>query len=152
MNILQLELKLQNLIETLNKDDFIFDFLLAYEMSKANISRLRKNSDVNTLDTNGELTVKNKKIFFKIVEDIDSIDINEYVKSKKTMRYIIATDFVTIKAIDTKLLTTLDIPLEQLHKNSDFFWGIAGVEKATVYDEKEADVKASIKMAKLYEE
>ena len=123
MNILQLELKLQNLTENLSKDDFIFDFLLAYEMQKANITRLRKNSDVNTLNTNGELTVKNKKLFFKIVEDLD-----------------------------TKLLTTLDIPLLELSKNSDFFWGIAGVEKATVYDEKEADVKASIKMAKLYEE
>jgi len=152
MNILQLELKLQNLTENLSKDDFIFDFLLAYEMQKANITRLRKNSDVNTLNTNGELTVKNKKLFFKIVEDIDTIDISEYVKTKKTMRFIIVTDFETIKAIDTKLLTTLDIPLLELSKNSDFFWGIAGVEKATVYDEKEADVKASIKMAKLYEE
>jgi type II restriction/modification system DNA methylase subunit YeeA len=152
MNILQLELKLQYLTENLNKDDFIFDFLSAYEMPKANITRLRKNSDANTLDTNGEITVKNKKIFFKIVENVVAVDINEIVKSKKTMRFVIVTDFLTIKALDTKLLTTLDIPLLELSKNSDFFWAIAGVEKASVYDEKEADVKASIKMAKLYEE
>jgi len=152
MNILQLELKLQNLTENLNKNDFIFDFLLAYEMPKSNITRLRKNSDVNTLEKNGELTVKNKKTFFKIFDDIDSVNLDEYVKNKKTMRFIILTDFIRIKAVDTKLLTTLDITFDELSKNSDFFWGIAGVEKASVYDEKEADVKASIKMAKLYEE
>lgn len=64
MNILLLETKLQNITENLNKDDFIFDFLSAYEMPKQNIIRLRKNSDVNTLSSNGELTIKNKKIFF----------------------------------------------------------------------------------------
>ncbi|MEA3498040.1 MAG: DNA methyltransferase [Campylobacterota bacterium] len=152
MDILQLELKLQDITENINKDDFIFDFLSAYEMPKANITRLRKNSDVNTLDTNGELTVKNKKVFFKIVDDIDSIEIDKLVLLKKGMRFIIVTDFKKIKAVDTKLLTTFDISMDELSKNSDFFWAIAGVEKATVYDEKEADVKASIKMAKLYEE
>ena len=51
MNILQLEQKLQNLTENLSKDDFIFDFLSAYEMPKAKISRLRKNSDLKTLES-----------------------------------------------------------------------------------------------------
>ncbi|MEA3354129.1 MAG: DNA methyltransferase [Campylobacterota bacterium] len=152
MNILQLELKLQDIVENLNKDDFIFDFLLAYELSKANISRLKNNNDLNTLDINGELIVKNKKIFFKIVEDMDSFDIDTLLHTQKKMRYIIVTDFKTLKAKDTKHNIYLDIPLIELPKNSDFFWDIAGVEKAAVYDEKEADVKASIKMAKLYEE
>ena len=68
MNIIQLEQKLQNLTDNLSKDDFIFDFLSAYEMPKASASRLRKNSDVNTLAINGELTVKNKKLLFKMTE------------------------------------------------------------------------------------
>ena len=68
MNIIQLEQKLQNLTDNLSKDDFIFDFLSAYEMPKASVSRLRKNSDVNTLAINGELTVKNKKLLFKMTE------------------------------------------------------------------------------------
>ncbi|PHS56593.1 MAG: SAM-dependent methyltransferase [Sulfurimonas sp.] len=153
MNILQLEQKLQNLTDNLVKDDFIFDFLSAYEMPKSNISRLRKNSDVNTLELNGELTVKNKKLFFKSVESQNLNAIyEELVTSKKTMRFVLVTDFKTLMAFDSKLLITLKIPLEELSKNSDFFWGIAGVEKATVYDEKEADVKASLKMAKLFDE
>ena len=61
MNILELEEKLQNLTQNTNKDDFIFDFLQSYDMPKANIAKLRKNSDINTLEFNGELIVKNKK-------------------------------------------------------------------------------------------
>ena len=152
MNILELEQNLQNLTENLSKQDFIFDFLASYGISKSTISRLRKKSDVNTLEINGELVVKTKKIFFKIVEDITTFQTDSLLTLKKGMRFIIVTDFKTIKALDTKLLNTLDIPLDELAKNSDFFWAIAGVEKAEVYDEKEADVKASLKMAKLYEE
>ncbi|WP_207761819.1 DNA methyltransferase [Aliarcobacter cryaerophilus] len=68
------------------------------------------------------------------------------------MRFVFITDFQNIKAYDLKLLTTLDIEFVDLSKNSDFFWPLAGVEKATIYEEKEADVKASIKMAKLFDE
>ena len=152
MNIIQLEEKLQTLTQNLNKDDFIFDFLLAYELPKANIAKLRKNSDVNTLELNGELIVKNKKLFFKIVDNIKTINFENILKEQKSMRFVFLTDFKIIKAYDLKLLTSLDIEFEELSKNSDFFWPIAGVEKATIYEEKEADVKASVKMAKLYEE
>ena len=152
MNILQLEEKLQILIENTNKDDFIFDFLESYELPKSIISKLRKNSDINTLKSNGQLIVKNKKIFFKIVDDTKTINFENILKEQKSMRFVFITDFQTIKAYDLKLLTSLDIAFEELAKNSDFFWPIAGVEKATIYEEKEADVKASIKMAKLYEE
>ena len=152
MNIIQLEEKLQTLTQNLNKDDFIFDFLLAYELPKANIAKLRKNSDVNTLELNGELIVKNKKLFFKIVDNIKTINFENILKEQKSMIFVFLTDFKIIKAYDLKLLTSLDIEFEELSKNSDFFWPIAGVEKATIYEEKEADVKASVKMAKLYEE
>lgn len=74
MNILQLEEKLQNLTQNTNKDDFIFDFLQSYDMPKANIAKLRKNSDINTLEFNGQLIVKNKKLFFKIVDDTKTIN------------------------------------------------------------------------------
>lgn len=152
MNIIQLEEKLQTLTQNLNKDDFIFDFLLAYELPKANIAKLRKNNDVNTLEFNGELIVKNKKLFFKIVDDIKTINFENILKEQKSMRFVFLTDFKTIKAYDLKLLTSLDIEFEELSKNSDFFWPLSGVEKATIYEEKEADVKASVKMAKLYDE
>ena len=152
MNIIQLEEKLQTLTQNLNKDDFIFDFLESYELPKSNIAKLRKNSDVNTLEFNGELIVKNKKLFFKIVDDTKTINFENILKEQKSMRFVFITDFQTIKAYDLKELSYLDIEFEELAKNSDFFWPIAGVEKATIYEEKEADVKASVKMAKLYEE
>ena len=80
MNIIQLEEKLQTLVENTNKDDFIFDFLESYELPKSIIAKLRKNSDVNTLEFNGELIVKNKKLFFKIVENTKTIDFEKILK------------------------------------------------------------------------
>ena len=152
MNIIQLEEKLQNLTQNKNKDDFIFDFLQSYDMPKANIAKLRKNSDINTLEFNGQLIVKTKKLFFKIVDNTKTLNFENILKEQKSMRFVFITDFQNIKAYDLKLLTSLDIDFEQLSKNSDFFWPLAGVEKATIYEEKEADVKASIKMAKLFDE
>ena len=67
MDIIKLEEKLQNLTQNTNKDDFIFDFLESYQLPKSNIAKLRKNSDVNTLSTNGQLIVKTKKLFFNIL-------------------------------------------------------------------------------------
>ena len=152
MDIIKLEEKLQNLTQNTNKDDFIFDFLESYQLPKSNIAKLRKNSDINTLKSNGELIVKNKKLFFKIVDDTKTINFENILKEQKSMRFVFITDFQTIKAYDLKLLNSLDIEFVDLSKNSDFFWPIAGVEKATIYEEKEADVKASVKMAKLYDE
>ncbi len=117
MDIIKLEEKLQNLTQKPNKDDFIFDFLESYELPKSNIAKLRKNSDVNTLSTNGQLIVKNKKLFFKIVEDTKTINFENILKEQKSMRFIFITDFKTIKAYDLKLLNFLDINFIELAKN-----------------------------------
>ena len=100
MNILELEQNLQNLTENLSKQDFIFDFLASYGVSKSTISRLRKKSDVNTLDTNGELVVKTKKIFFKIIEDATTFKTDSLLTLKKGMRFIIVTDFKCLTKIN----------------------------------------------------
>ena len=47
---------------------------------------------------------------------------------------------------------TLDIPLTDLPKNYDFFLPWAGMEKAQHQDENPADIKAAVKMAKLFDE
>jgi type II restriction/modification system DNA methylase subunit YeeA len=152
MDAFQLETKLQQLTDELSTENFIFDFLLAYGMPKSNISRLKKKSDVNSLSTDGELLVKNKKFFFKVVADIATLKLEDLLETHKVMRIIMLTDYRKLCAYDTKTKMTLQIELDELSKNYDFFLPLAGVEKTLFYDEKEADVKASVKMAKLFDE
>jgi hypothetical protein len=47
---------------------------------------------------------------------------------------------------------TLDISLKDLPKNYDFFLPWAGMEKAQLQNENPADIKAAVKMAKLFDE
>ena len=47
---------------------------------------------------------------------------------------------------------TLDIHIKDLPKNYDFFLPWAGMEKAQLQNENPADIKAAVKMAKLFDE
>ncbi|HIP59891.1 MAG TPA: class I SAM-dependent DNA methyltransferase, partial [Campylobacterales bacterium] len=155
MTITQIEENINTLIDNFNKDNFLFELLSAYGFPKATITR-HKKGELNQLEQKGELTVR-KKLFFKIAEAVELhgiIDIlkSETKSSKTPPRFIIVTDYETLLAIDTKTDDTLDIKLLDLAKHYDFFLPWAGMEKAQLIDENPADVKASVKMAKLYDE
>ena len=152
MNIIELETGLQDITDGLCKENFIFDFFLAYGMSKTSVDRVKKNAKVNKLDSDGELTVKNKKFFFKVIDSPHSITLEELAESKKGIRFVVVTDYSRFCAYDSNLKSFIDIDMDELSKNYDFFLPLAGIEKALFYDEKEADVKASVKMAKLFDE
>lgn len=154
MTILEIENSLNTLISNFNKETFIFDLLLAYGTPKSTIKRLQ-GSDHDKLALSGELIVR-KKLFFKVAKQnlhsiIDELKTQKEV-TKHSPRFIIATDFETLLAYDTKTSDTLDTELLNIINHYDFFLPFAGMEKANFQDENPADVKASLKMAKLYDE
>jgi len=155
MNIAQIEDNIKQIIEKFDEKSFIFDFLLAYEMPKATITRLKK-SELNRLESQGELLLR-KYLFFKVTETsllhitIDELQ-GKFSKEKKSPRFIMVTDYDTLLAVDTKTGDTLDIGFNKLPRYYDFFLPLAGMEKSQVIDENPADVKAAEKMAKLYDE
>lgn len=155
MTIAQIETNLQELIKNFSSQTFAFDLLIAYGFPKATLARLEKG-DLNLLESNGELTLR-KQLFFKVAPSealhtlIDEIS-NEPKAQKNAPRFIIITDYETLLAIDTKNKETLDIKLLDLTKHYDFFLPWAGMERAQHKDESPADVKAALKMAKLYDE
>jgi type I restriction-modification system DNA methylase subunit len=154
MNITQIEENIQKLIKSLNKDEFIFDFLLAYDQPKASITRL-KNGDRNLSKIEGEVLWK-RKIFFKATgEDLfktfEEIKKDEKI-SKQSPRFILVTDFKNLLALDTKNQDRLDCSIDELPKHFDFFLPLAGMEKKQHLNENPADVKAAERMAKLYDE
>ena len=151
MNIAQIEQNVQDLIKSYSKKEFVFDFLLAYGMPNASIARM-KNGNMNMSKVEGELSVK-KKLFFK--QDY-SLDLNGTLEQmnasiRHKQRFVIATDFKILLAIDTKTKEKLDIDFKELPKHFDFFLPLAGIEKAQHRDENVADVKAAEKMAKLFD-
>ncbi|QVY66876.1 DNA methyltransferase [Polaribacter sp. Q13] len=152
MNASQIEKKLQKLIANFNKQTFIYDLLLVYNLPKATITRLKKGI-ANLSKKDGEVSLK-KKLFFKeeLKEDLH-LAITQIVKEiKHQQRFVIVTDNKTFLAIDTKTGGSLDIPLKDLPKNYDFFLPWAGMEKAQHQEENLADVKAAVKMARLFDE
>jgi hypothetical protein len=152
MNIAQIEQNLQELIQNYSKDNFIYDFLLAYGLPKASITLLQKGNR-NLSKEVGVVSMKKKMLFKPVLNDDLHLAITASKDEvKQEQRFIIVTNFETLLAVDTKTADTLDIDFDNLPKHFDFFLPLAGMEKATHKNENPADVKAAEKMAKLFDE
>lgn len=154
MNKTQIEKSLDQLVKSLDKDNFIYDLLVAYGISKTSITRLKKG-DFNLSKVEGEVLYK-KKVLFKVAKTgtlldvIDTLTKNEE-ELKHNPRFVIVTDFITLLAKDTRTGLTLDTPILEINKRYDFFLPWAGQEKYQSKNENHADRKASYEMAKLYD-
>ena len=155
MTIIEIESNLNKLLLNLNEQTFIYDFLLAYNTPKSVISRLQKGN-LNLSKHAGEIVIK-KKLFFKAVTtaEIDNILpllANDNSIGKNQIRFVIATDYKTLLAIDTKTKEQIQTPITDLHNHVAFFLPLAGMEKYVTQAENDADVKAAVQMAKLFDE
>lgn len=155
MNLDKIETELVKISSKLDKESFIYDFLLAYGLPKSSINRLKKG-DYNKSKKNNEI-IWSKKIYFYQTDKnedvhyvIDEIVKNESV-SKFNIRFIIVTDFTTFLSIDLKTKETLDISIKELSKNSEFFLPLTGLEKSETINESLIDVKAAGKLGKLFD-
>jgi len=154
MKSTEIKANVQNLIDNFSKEEFIYDLLIAYGISKTSITRLKKG-DYNFAKVDGEILYK-KKIFFK-VETADKLlsSIEEIAKeeriTKHKPRFAILTDYKQIVAKDLKLGKNLDIELKELPNYFDFFLPLAGSEVYNATNDNEADRNASYKMASLYD-
>lgn len=63
MNTSEIKHNVQNLIDNFSKDEFVYDLLVTYGISKTSVTRLKKG-EYNLSKVDGELLYK-KKIFFK---------------------------------------------------------------------------------------
>jgi len=152
MNIQNIQDNVSQLIKNLDEERFVYDLLLAYNLPKSTITRL-ENGSANISKIDGEVNLK-RKLFFKKVEDEDlHLTLSKITEDlKHDNRFIIVTDFKTFLAKDIKVNTTLDIHIKDLPKNFDFFLPWAGLEKSQYHNENPADIKAAIKMGKLFDQ
>jgi hypothetical protein len=154
MNSHEIEHNVKQIFGRFSKDEFLFDLLLAYGISKTSITRL-KNGDFNLSKTDGEILYK-KKVFFKqekadkLLSSIETVAKDERI-SKHQPRFAIVTDFTNLVAKDLKLGKNLDIPLKDLPSHYAFFLPLAGSEVYHSTNDNEADRNAAYKMAQLYD-
>lgn len=154
MNKSQIEKNVDELLKSFDKENFIYDLLVAYGISKTSITRLKKG-DFNLSKIEGEVLYK-KKVFFKeVASDKLLTTIDDLTKNdedlKHNPRFVIVTDYKTLLAKDTRTGLTLDTPILEINKRYDFFLPWAGQEKYQSKNENHADRKASYEMAKLYD-
>lgn len=154
MKSTEIKNNVQNLIDNFSKEEFVFDLLVAYGISKTSVTRLKKG-DYNLSKVDGELLYK-KKIFFKVeasdklLSSIEDISKDERIL-KQQPRFAILTDYKQLVAKDLKLSKNLDIKLIELPNYHDFFLPLAGSEVYNSGNNNDADRNASYKMASLYD-
>jgi hypothetical protein len=154
MNSHEIEENVKRMMENFSKENFLFDLLLAYGISKTSITRL-KSGDFNLSKVDGEILYK-KKIFFKqlptdkLLSSIESLAKEERIV-KHSPRFAVVTDYKNLVAKDLKLGKNLDISIKDLPNHYDFFLPLAGSEVYHSTNDNEADRNAAYKMAQLYD-
>lgn len=152
MNIVQAEENLKKITTKFSKESFIVDLLGAYDFPKSTISKLKIKLKKNPED---DVIVPSKLHFVGVSKkELDAKFeelLKDYATVKKQPRFIIVTDYQTIKAYDTKMGEKLDTDIKILSKHPDFFLPWAGIEKKVFQGENPADVKAAEKLAKFFD-
>ena len=155
MNSHEIEQNVKGIIENFSKENFLYDLLFAYGISKTSITRL-KSGDFNLSKIESEILYK-KKIFFKqqptdkLLSSIENLVKEERIL-KHSPRFAVVTDYKNLVAKDLKLGKNLDIPIKDLPNHYAFFLPLAGSEVYHSTNDNEADRNAAYKMATLYDE
>lgn len=148
--------QLEKLVEVPDPSEFIYGFLTAFNFPKATLTQIRQGGNRNVAKIKGHVGLKNKLYYFPAEgdQDIDAaLDdvIADPMIAQNKIRYVLTTDFERFLAWDTATSERLDIDFEVLHRNYSFFLPLVGLEKAILNSEKPADVKAAVKMGKLFD-
>ena len=150
----EIEKNVEQIVENFSQEEFIYDLLLAYGISKTSITRLKKG-DFNLSKNEGEVLYK-KKIFFKeenankLLSTIEQVAKDENI-TRHQPRFAIVTDYKELVAKDLKLGKNLDIQIQELPKYFDFFQPLTGAEAYHISNDNEADRNAAYKMGELYD-
>lgn len=157
MTIGQIAENVRQVLLNSDQNNFIYDLLLAYNKPKASITRLQSKGagTYNLATVDGQVLWKNNLFFLattkpNLEEQLEAASAEPNVLRNKP-RFLLATDFNRIFAIDAKTEDKLDIAFVELQKRFDFFLPWANFEKAILTPDNPADVKAAEKMAKLFD-
>ncbi|KXB89293.1 hypothetical protein HMPREF3032_00301 [Veillonella sp. DNF00869] len=147
-DIVTIEDRTKELINTLDKNTFFYDFLALYNFPKSTLTRIKNNK---------EFEVKNK-VSFNVIQDGQSpvakvVEVESNLTNRNSKpRFIIATDYKELAAKDLVTNDTLSIAFSELFLYVEFFLPWNGIEKADYAKESPADIKAAERFTRLYDE
>lgn len=155
MNVIEIEEALSELAQaSFNPEAFIWEFMASYGAPKSTIARLQ-TGDGNTSDVPGGV-IWRKWLHFKAcqigqtTQALDALESSKKV-AKAKVRYILTTDGDEFAARDLASGESLFCDLSALGDHFGFFLPIAGIDRYQVADENPIDIKATGRLAKLYD-
>ncbi|MEQ9269527.1 class I SAM-dependent DNA methyltransferase [Marinobacter salarius] len=143
---------LERLSSQPDADQFIFDFLRAYQTPNSTLTRLMQGGDRNVGERSGDVGVRQKLYFRPVTGDPYTAAeglLDEEVISRHKIRFVIVTDFKDLVAYDLGVGDRMECAFRDLSLQYSFFLPLAGYEKAVEYSDSPADVKAAEKMGRL---
>tara|TARA_R100000789_G_scaffold99578_1_gene106522 strand:- start:21 stop:1919 length:1899 start_codon:yes stop_codon:yes gene_type:complete len=140
--------------EPFDATEFPFAFAAATDGAKAAISKLRSGS-TNRSDLPGGVLFGKKFHFAPALAGMTDVTLDQLRNSKKTKTskpaILIATDGEMISAEHLASGDTLHCRFDELGDNFGFFLPAAGKERYRAVEENPVDVKATGKLARLYD-
>ncbi|WP_119306016.1 class I SAM-dependent DNA methyltransferase [Cohaesibacter haloalkalitolerans] len=137
-----------------NAEEFPFAFAEATDAAKAAVSKLR-NGSTNKSDLPGGVLFNKKFHYAPALVGLSDVTLDQLRDSKKTKAskpaILIATDGEMIAAEHPVSGDTLHCRFEELGDNFGFFLPAAGKERYSAVEENPVDVKATGKLARLYD-
>lgn len=155
MNIADIESSLKDLVSRpFDAAGFAFDLMTVYGAPKATVTKLRQ-AGVDLLDVTPEVHWK-KKMLFRATPQGEApatleAMIEQFAGAKDRPRIFIATDGRELVARDAKTDAALDTDFASANDSFDFFLPLAGIERYQGVPENPADIKATGRVAKLYD-
>ncbi|WP_194098648.1 class I SAM-dependent DNA methyltransferase [Marivivens aquimaris] len=135
-------------------NEFPFAFAEATDAAKAAISKLR-NGSTNKSDVSGGVLFNKKFHYAPALKGLTDVTLDQLRASKKTKAskpaILIATDGETIAAEHPVSGDTLHCTFSELGDHFGFFLPAAGKERYRAVEENPVDVKATGKLARLYD-
>ena len=127
-----------------NRDTFIYELLRAYGFPKASVTRL-ETGDYNRAKVEGEILWKNESVSPR-PPMVSSSRLLRKPPTRGTCqskpRFLVVTDFETLVAQDLRQAIPL-IRVRGSPERYEFFLPWAGIERAQVFHENPADIKAA---------
>ena len=155
MNVAEIEDAVSRLAEApFDPDTFFFQFMAAYGATQTTITRL-KGGETNHSDITGAWLWR-LNAHAGIADKADAPALRDRLKaspstSHRRARFVIATDGDEIAAEDLRTGETLNCPLADLDDHFSFFLPLAGFERYRAADENPVDIRATARLARLYD-
>lgn len=156
MNPTEIEFAVKKLVDSpFDASTFPFDLIAIYNAPKITVTKL-KNGQTNAADSPGDVLWK-KHFYFHAVKAGEDVAIvaDELLKRPLTARhnprFIFVTDGENVHIRDRKLDDTCNATFALLDESSDFLLPLAGWERQQIVAENEVDIKATKRLAKLYD-